>query len=67
MIQLFFINNNCNLDLSNSVRLSFRFSANLVEIDAREEEQERDDDEPVDLEAVREDVGADDGAENVCQ
>ena len=51
----------------NSVGFSFRFSANLVEIDAREKENERDDDEPVNLEAVREHVGANDGAENVCQ
>ena len=51
----------------NSVRFSFGLSANLVEIDSHEEEHERDDDEPVDLEAVGEDVGADDGAEYVCQ
>ena len=51
----------------NSVGFSFRFSANLVEIDAREKENERYDDEPVNLEAVREHVGANDGAENVCQ
>ena len=50
-----------------SVMFWLYLSTNLVKINACEEEHQRDDDESVDLEAVGEHVGANDGAEDVCQ